>query len=126
RSDVFSLGTMLYQMICGALPWSREHQVRMAWGLAQNAPPTPLARYRPGVPPELEALVARTLAWKPDERPTARELADSLDPMGGALEDGPADRVQQPPSEVERPAQTPPPAEAEAITNWLRLLGSRG
>jgi serine/threonine protein kinase len=124
RSDVFSLGTMLYEMICGALPWSTEHRVRMTWGLSQNAPPVPMARYRRGVPSELEALVARTLAWKPDERPTAGELAGSLDRLAASLEDGPADLVQSPSAEVEAGARTPPPADIVQAT-WVSSTGSR-
>ncbi len=116
RSDVFSLGAMLYQMIAGALPWSTQEQLRMAWGLIPRMPPAPLADHRRDVPPELEALVRRSLAWEPGERPTAAELASALDRLAGSLDDGLADLVQPPPPvEIAPTVRNGPPA-AAAVT----------
>jgi len=93
RSDVFSLGAMLYEMICCASPWPESHQLRMMLGLGQGHPPLPTSEFRLGVPAELEALVARTLAWDSAQRPTAEELATLLTDMMPRLEDGPAEVV---------------------------------
>jgi hypothetical protein len=92
RSDVFSLGAMLYQMIGGAPPWAEE-QVRMSWRVGPPSELPSLAGQRRGVPPDLEALVRRSLAWQAGERPTARELADALARLADHLDDGPADHM---------------------------------
>ncbi len=94
RSDVFSLGQLLYELICGAIPWTAKHYLRMAYGMS---PPPPMSDYRRGTPAELEMLVRRTMAWDPAERPTAQELATALDAFTPTLDDGPADRVAPPP-----------------------------
>jgi hypothetical protein len=113
-------------MITGAMPWSAEQQVRMAWGLVQNTAPAAIAAYRPGVPAELEALVERSLAWKASERPTAQEMAEALERMADSLDDGPADVVQSLPAAEPAPTmQTLPPAEAEAVPDWWRVTGAR-
>jgi serine/threonine protein kinase len=125
RSDVFSLGAMLYQMICGRPPWSPQERMRMAWGLAQNMRPEPMADQRRGVPPDLEALVCRTLAWEAAERPTAQELAAALDRLAPSLDDGPAEwLLEQAPAQVESPVPTPLPAEPEPVSSWW-LAGLR-
>jgi hypothetical protein len=126
RSDVFSVGAMLYQMICDAMPWAVQGPLRTAWGLAQNTPPSPLADHRRGVPPELETLVRRSLAWEANERPTAQELAAALDRLTHTLDDGPADMVEPlPRAEVERTEPAPAPAEAEEVPILWQLAGSR-
>jgi hypothetical protein len=83
---------MLYQMIGGATPWAEE-QMRLAEIAAPPRPLPSLAEQRRGVPPDLEALVRRSLAWQAAERPTARELADALERLADHLDDGPTDRV---------------------------------
>jgi hypothetical protein len=116
---------MLYQMICGVMPWSAQEQIRMAWGLAQNTPPPPLADYRRGVPPDLAALVWQSLAWKAGERPTAQELAASLHRLTDSLDDGPADMVQAPRCAEVAPTVVPHSAvEDEGVPSWW-LTGNR-
>jgi hypothetical protein len=78
RSDVYSLGAMLYRMVCGALPWDEQRMLKMMLGDNADVPPPPISSQRPGVPPELENLIRRALAWEAAERPTAEEMAASL------------------------------------------------
>jgi hypothetical protein len=89
----------------GAVPWSAVEQMKMAWGLAQRTEPPALAARRRGVPPHLDVLVLRSLAWNANERPTAHELAATLDRMADNLDDAPAG--MQAPSEVEKTELTP-------------------
>jgi serine/threonine protein kinase len=90
RSDVFSLGGLLYELVCGACPWTRQQQLRMTAGVATDIRPLPMESFRPGVPPALEDLVRRCLAWDAADRPTAREVADALTRLAADLDDAPA------------------------------------
>ncbi len=87
RSDVFSLGAALYEMICGVTPWTRKQIYAMSSGEAEELQARPMSTFRRGIPPELESLVQRTLAWKPNERPSAAALASELDCVAERLDD---------------------------------------
>ncbi len=67
RSDVFSLGVVLYQMLGGALPFAADTQAEMLHKLHFQDPP-PLASLRPEVPAAVVEIVARALAKKPFDR----------------------------------------------------------
>jgi serine/threonine protein kinase len=79
RSDVYSLGAMLYQMVSGVLPFGEQRVMAVMLGVTDGGPPAPPSRHRPGVPAELDALIQRALAWSPADRPTAQELAEMLE-----------------------------------------------
>lgn len=66
RSDVFSLGVLTYELMCGAVPFAMEHPKSM--GSASLQTPRPLRALRPEVPPGLEAVVMRALASEAGER----------------------------------------------------------
>jgi hypothetical protein len=93
RSDVYSLGVLLYEMICGALPWTGQQQVQLALGMASRLEPRPMSDFRDGVPAELEALVRRAIEWDPADRPTAEELGRELSGLLATLDDAPAAAV---------------------------------
>ncbi|HVZ48308.1 MAG TPA: serine/threonine-protein kinase [Gemmatimonadaceae bacterium] len=68
RADIYSLGVMAYEMLCGHPPFSgRSPQAVMA--AHANQPPEPVARRRADVPPYLAALVMRCLEKVPAHRP---------------------------------------------------------
>src|SRR5262249_17990725 len=81
RSDIYSLAAMLYDMVWGTMPGDEQHLLKLVLGVGANQPPPPMANYRADVPPQLEALVRRALAWSPEDRPTAAEMAVSLTSM---------------------------------------------
>ena len=67
RSDIYSLGIVLYELLAGRKPFDAGSQFAILH--AQVSEPPPLLRtIDPGIPPELEALVMRALAKKADDR----------------------------------------------------------
>jgi tetratricopeptide (TPR) repeat protein/predicted Ser/Thr protein kinase len=78
RTDVFSLGVILYELLGGARPFTGDSDVQVLVNLIENEP-EPLRRRAPGVPRDLETVVMTCLEKDPDRRyPSARALADDL------------------------------------------------
>lgn len=64
RSDIFSLGVVLYQMITGRLPFTGDHEPAVVYAIGFEEP-EPLARFKSGVPDELQRIVCKSLAKDP-------------------------------------------------------------
>ncbi len=78
RTDVFSLGVILYELIGGRRPFTGSNHLETLMALLEREPP-PLRRVAPRVPRDLETIVMTCLAKRPDQRyPSARALADDL------------------------------------------------
>jgi len=110
RSDLFSLGTILYEMASGRRPFRAESSADLMSAIVRDAP-QPLSSSRADLPPAVERVVKRTLAKDPSRRyQTARDLlAELLDlrdetsrPAGATVTDG-ADE-SRPPGPVSAPA----------------------
>ena len=79
RSDVYSVGVMLYQMLAGQPPFESAAQSYLEIVLGHlNQPPPPLRERRATVPEAVAELVMRTLEKDPQGRPTARQLLTEL------------------------------------------------
>ena len=89
RSDVFSLGAVLYELACGTGPWTKEQERQIVAGMAENPQPQPMAQFRRGVPDELERLIRRMLAWDAAQRPVAEDVASALGALAPRLPDAP-------------------------------------
>lgn len=81
RSDLYSLGVLLYQMLSGRAPFTDDDAVVVMARHIKDEP-TPLSEISPegAIPPSVEAVVRRALAKNPDERPqTAEQMAVELE-----------------------------------------------
>jgi tetratricopeptide (TPR) repeat protein len=77
RSDIFAAGVVLYQLVCGQLPFSGEDSVVMQ--RIVNELHAPLSSKCKGCPPALDSIVDRALAKSPDDRySTAEDLGSDL------------------------------------------------
>ena len=78
RSDIFSLGVMMYEMLTGQAPFMGEN-INAIMYQTLNATPTPPGSMNPAVPDMLNFIAAKALAKKLDDRyQNARDLADDL------------------------------------------------
>jgi hypothetical protein len=78
RSDLFSLGCVLYRMTTGRQPFARASVTATLRAVADHVPPAP-REVAPGLPPPLSDLILRLLAKSPDDRPpSAGATADAL------------------------------------------------
>jgi tetratricopeptide (TPR) repeat protein len=81
RSDVFSLGAVLYEMLAGKKPFDGAHTEAVRYSIV-NEDPAPLSGLNPRVAPELERVVMKALAKNPADRYTSVSLlASDLESM---------------------------------------------
>ena len=77
RSDIFSFGIVLFEMLSGQLPFAGPNAIAILHNIHFN-PPRDLRELRSDVPPPLAGLIWRMLEKPPEKRPTMAEVASVL------------------------------------------------
>ncbi|GAB2688845.1 protein kinase domain-containing protein [Kitasatospora kifunensis] len=96
RSDLYSVGCMLFELLTGQLPFDGDSPFSIAYKHVQEQPPAPSSLNR-AVTPAVDALVARSLRKDPAHRfPTAQTMRDEVERVASGEKNGGASLTASP------------------------------
>jgi Protein kinase domain len=67
RTDIYSLGCVIFESLAGGTPFRRDTEVAVLWAHMRDDPP-PLSESRPDLPRDLDAVLAKAMAKAPEDR----------------------------------------------------------
>ena len=129
RADLWSVGAVLYEMVCGETPFGGESPEAVIYAILTKEP-EPLSGLRTGVPGELERIIGKCLAKAADERyQKAEDLTADLLRLQRQWDSGLVSTLVLPPPEPRRRRRWPWVAAAAvagalALAGWLRTGGN--
>jgi len=78
RSDLFSLGVLIYQLSSGGLPFSGDSMATLMYAIV-NDPAIDIKKHRPDIPPTLRKVIHNAIGKKPEKRyQTGKKMAEHL------------------------------------------------
>jgi len=123
RTDIYSLGCVVFECLAGTTPFRRETDVAVLWAHMREDPP-PVTELRPDLPAAVDEVVATAAAKDPADRfATCHELVEGL---RAAVEGVPVARTRAVPSPQEPPtgvAARPPRSRRRWLPLWAAAAG---
>ncbi len=123
RTDIYALGTMLYQMLSGRMPYDAQTQGQLIHQRIAETPP-PLHTVRPDIPRALSDVLQRALSKNPDARQQSvqelyTEFVSALEPQSFETEVRPLDESSsaRPATQTQQGVSTPPTQNTQASTS---------
>jgi Tol biopolymer transport system component len=122
RTDVFSLGVMLYEMATGERPFKGDTQVSLLSAIIKDTP-TSLTDLKQDLPRDLARIVKRCLAKDPEDRyQTAKDLRNDLRALKTDMDSGDLQLASGPATPVARPSAAPGRRSATLVAGGVLSL----
>ena len=125
KTDVYSFGCMLFELLAGSVPFDGESFLAVAMRHVNEPAPSVLER-RPDTPLRLAGLIERCLAKSPEERPAMDDCVHELEATLADLDarpDGEATMIARAPRELRRAPRQPARRRGRRTPLLLALLG---
>ena len=123
KTDIYSLGIVMYEMLSGRLPFNGETSVSIALKHLQDTA-LPLRQVNSNIPPIVEAIVQKAMAKDANERPSSEEMLQDISQALGMIEHKTAGNAIEDPFATRMIPKITPEMEAEAAKSKARTAVS--